>query len=91
MFDTGASINAISLKFYSSMQQQVKLLPTNRKVVSIDGDSLGPIGEVHIKFKLGNIEFNDVFIILNNLQCDIFLSLPWQHNYRIDCTWNREG
>ena len=68
MFDTGASINAISLKFYSSMQQQVKLLPTKRKVVSADGDSLGPIGEVQIKFKLGKVEFNDIFVILNNLQ-----------------------
>ena len=43
----------ISLKFYSSMQQQVKLLPTNRKGVSAYGDSLGPIGEVHVKFKVG--------------------------------------
>ena len=50
LFDTGTSINAISLKFYSSMQQHVKMLPTNRKVVSADGNSLGPIGEVHVKF-----------------------------------------
>ena len=73
------------------MQQQVNFLPTNRKVVSADGNSLGPIGEVHIKFKLGKVEFNDIFVILNNLQRDIILSLPWQHNYRIGCTWNREG
>ena len=50
------------------MQQQVKLLPTNRKVVSADGDSLGPIGDVHVKFKVGKIEFDDVFVILNSLQ-----------------------
>ena len=87
----GASINAISFKFYSYIQHQVKLLPTNRKVVSADGDSLGPIGKVHLKFKVGKIEFNDVFVILNNLQRDIILGLPWQHNYRIGCTWNREG
>ena len=60
LFNTGASINAISLQFYSSLQQQVKLLPTNRKVVSVDDNSLGPIGEVHVKFQLGKVEFNDV-------------------------------
>ena len=60
LFDTGSSINAISLKFYSSMQQWVKLLPTNRKVVSADSNSLGPIGKVHVKFKLGKVEFNDM-------------------------------
>ena len=89
LFDTGASISAISLKSYNSMQQHVKLLPTNRKVVSADGNSLGPVGEVHVKFKLGKVEFN-VFVILNNLQWDIILGLPWQCNYRICCTWNRE-
>ena len=78
LFDTGASINAISFKFYSSMQQHLKMLPTSRKVVSADGDSLGPIGEVHVKFRIGKVVFNDVFIILNNLQCDIILGLPWQ-------------
>ena len=66
--NTGASINAISFKFYSYIQQQVKLLPTNRKVVSADSDSLGPIGSVHLKFKVGKIEFYDIFVILNSLQ-----------------------
>ena len=83
LLDTGASINAISLTFYSSMQQHIKLLPTNRKVVSADGDSLGPIHEVHLKFKLGKVEFNDIFIILNNLQRDIILGLQWQHNVKV--------
>ena len=91
MFDTGASINAISFRFFSHIQQCVKLLPTNRKAVSADSNSLGPISEVHLKFKVGKIDFNDVFVILNNLQRDIILGLPWQCNYRIGCMWNREG
>ena len=60
------------------MQKLLKILPTSRKVVSADGDSLGPIGEVHLKFKIGKVVFNDSFIILNNLQHDIILKLPWQ-------------
>ena len=91
LFDTGASINAISLKFYSSMQQHVQLLPTNTKVVFADSNSLDPIEEVHIKFKVGKVEFNNIFIILNNLQWTIILCLMWQCNYIIACTWNREG
>ena len=78
LFYTGASINAISFKFFSTLQQQLKVMPTNKKVVYADGNSLGPIGEVHIKFKIGNIAFNDRFFILNNLQCDIILRLLWQ-------------
>ena len=63
----------------------------NRKVVLADGDSLGPIGEVHLQFQLGKIVFHDRFVILNNLQCDMTLSLLWQCNYKIGCNWNREG
>ena len=91
LFDIGASINALSFKFFSHIQQHVKLLPTNRKIVSADSNSLGPVGEVHLKFKVGKIVFNDMFVILNNLQKDIILGLPWQHNYMIGCTRNREG
>ena len=91
LFDTGASINALSYKFFSHIQQYVKLLPTTMKVVSADSNSLGPVSEVHLKFKVGKIDFNDVFVILNNLQRDTILGLPWQCNHRICCTWNREG
>ena len=91
LFNTSASINALSFKFFSHIQQHVKLLPTSRKVVSAESNSLVPIGEVHLKFKVGKIDFDDVFVILNNLQRDIILRLPWQCNYRIGCIWNREG
>ena len=90
LFDTGASINALSFKFFSHIQQSVKLLPITRKVVSPDSNSLGPISKIHLKFKVGKIDFNDVLIILNNLQRDIILGLPWQCNYRIGCMWNRD-
>ena len=62
--------------FFSSLQQQLKVIPTNRKVVSADGNSLGPTGEVHLQFKIGNVVFHDRFVILNNLQCDIIVGLP---------------
>ena len=88
LFDTGVSINAISSKFFSSLQQQLKVIPTNRKVVLADGNSLGPIGKVHLQFQLGNVVFHDRFVILDNLQHDIILRLPWQCNYRIGCNWN---
>ena len=54
------------------------MLHTSRKVVSADGDSLVSIGEVHVKFKIGKVVFNNMFVILNNLQHDIILGLPWQ-------------
>ena len=86
LFDTGASINAISSKCFRSLQHQLKVISTNRKVVLADSDS-----EVHLQFQLGNVVFHDIFVILDNLQHDIIPGLPWQHNYRIGCNWNREG
>ena len=79
------------LSFTVTYTNRSNCYPPTEKVVSADSDSLGPIDEVHLKFKVGKIHFNDVFVILNNLQRDIILGLPWQCNYRISCTWNREG
>ena len=79
------------LSFIAPCNNILKCYPPSTKVISADGDSLGPIGEVHVKFKIGKVVFNNVFVILNNLQCDIILGLLWQQNYRIGCTWNREG
>ena len=68
LFDAGTSINAISSMFFRSLQEQLKITPVYRNVVSADGDSLGPTGKVHLKFQLGKVIFNDRFIILNNLK-----------------------
>ena len=70
MFDTGTLFNAISSQFFSSLQQQLKVITTNRKVVSADSNSLGPIGEVHLQFQIGNVVFHNRFVILDNLQHD---------------------
>ena len=67
------------------------MIPTIRKVVSADGNSLGLVGEVHLKFQLGKITFNNRFIILDNLKQHMILGLPRQNNYKIGCDWNREG
>ena len=56
-----------------------------------DSNSLGPVGEVHIKFQLGKVVFHDRFIILDNLKQDMILGLPCQNNYKIGCDWCREG
>ena len=90
LFNTGTSINAISSKFFRCLYQQLKIISTNRRVVSVDGNSLGPVGEVHLKFQLGKVIFNDRFIILNNVNQDIILGLPWQSNYKIGYNCNRE-
>ena len=59
MFDTGALINTISSKFFSSLQQQCIVIPPNRKVVLADGNSLRPIGKVHLQFQIGNVVFQN--------------------------------
>ena len=57
----------------------------------MDGNSLDPAGEVHLKFQLGKVIFNNRFVILNNLKQEIIQGLPWQNNYKIGCDWNREN
>ena len=68
LFGTGASIIAILSKFFRSIHHQPKMIPKNRKIVSADSNSLGPLGEVRVKFQLCKVVFNNRFIILDNLK-----------------------
>ena len=59
--------------------------------MSACGANLGPIGQCDLKFRLGNKQFMDRFIILQDLQRNLILGLNWQHNYRIGCHWKVNG
>ena len=61
------------------------------KVMSTGGTTLGPIGQCDLKFILGNNQFTDGFIILQELYRNIILGLNWQCNYRIGCNLNVNG
>ena len=53
--------------------------------------NLGPIGQCDLTFRLGNKQFTDRFIILQDMQRNLILWPNWQYNYRIDCNWNVNG
>ena len=53
------------------MQKHLKMLPTSREVVSADGNSLGPIGEVHVQFRIGKLVFNNMISFLDYLGNEI--------------------
>ena len=55
--------------------------------MSASGASLGPTGQCKITFRLGNKQFTDRFIVLQ----DIILGLNWQCNYRKGCNLNVNG
>ena len=57
-------------------------------VTSASGTNLGPVGQCDLAFRLGNKQFTERFIILQDLCRNIILRLNWQCNYRIGCNWN---
>ena len=55
------------------------------KVMSASGANLGPKGQCDLKFRLGNKQFTDSFIVLQDLHRKIILGLNGQCNYRLGC------
>ena len=49
------------------------------------------MGQCDLIFGLGNKQFTDRLIVLQDLHRNIILGLNWQCNYRIGCNWNVNG
>ena len=61
------------------------------KGASASGANLGMKRQCNLTFRLGNKQFMDKFIILQDLQRNVILGLHWQYNYRIGCNLNVNG
>ena len=61
------------------------------KVTSASGANIGQIGQCNLTFRLGNKQFMDWFIVLQDLHRNIILGFNCQCNYRIGYNWNVNG
>ena len=90
--DTGATVSVLSQKFFNSLPQNPKLLKLNACTVTSANDTdLGPIGQCYLPFRLGNKNFMDKFIILQDLHRVLILGLNRQFKYKIGCNWSSNG
>ena len=79
LFDTGAGMNIIFSKFFSSIVNKAKVFKCNRKIRNVGGDTLVPIGECYVDLKIGNMVLKDRVIIIKNLNRDYIIGVPIQH------------
>ena len=92
LLDRGANISAILEKFFRLLLQKPQLLKVcMQNIISASGANLGQIGQFDLTFRLGNKQFTNRFIILQNLYRNIILGHNWQCNYRKGCHWNVNG
>ena len=92
LLDTGANISVASKRLFKSLLQISLFLKVyTHKVTSASGTNLHLIGQCDLTSRLGNKQFADRFIVLQDLQRNLILGLNWQYNYRIGCNWNVSG
>ena len=91
LLETGANISVVWEKFNSLSQTPKLLKVSTHKVTSASGANLGPVGQCDLTFRLGNKQFMDRLIILQDLHRNIILGLNWHYPYRIGCNWNVNG
>ena len=69
LFYSGSSIPVISEKFYKQLPYAVMLLQhDNTAIINASGNSLGPVSQCYLTFKLSNKTFTDKFYILQTLE-----------------------
>ena len=79
LFDTGAGMSIMSSKFFRSNVNKPKVFKCNRKIRSVGGDTLVPIGKCYVDLKIGSKVLKDRVIIIKNLNRDYIIGVAIQH------------
>ena len=78
LFDMDAGMSIMSLKFLGSIVSKPKVFKCNRKVRSVGGDTLVPMGECYVELKIGKKVLKDRVIIIKNLNRDYIIGVAIQ-------------
>ena len=79
LFDTGAGMSVMSLKFFRSIVNKPKVFRSNRQLRSAGGDTLVPMAKCYVDLKISNRMLRDRAIIMKNLNRYYIIGVAIQH------------
>ena len=83
LFDTGASMSVISIKFFNSLIHKPKITTCRRILRTAGEEALILKGECFLQIKIGKQIFRDRVIIVENLSHNYIISTAMQRLYCI--------
>ena len=86
LWDTGASITAISWAQYKKLKSKPPLFKYNNYLTAANGQGINARGVATLDYKIGNYKFQHNTIILDNLQTNIILGIDLmnKHGFSLD-------
>ena len=91
LFNTGASMSVMSVKFHNLISPKPKLFRCIRLVSSTGGDSLHPAGECFIKIAIGKKIFRDRVIVVKYLSRPFILGVEVQRANRMGMGYSKDS
>uniref|UniRef100_A0A1I8JB15 ANK_REP_REGION domain-containing protein n=1 Tax=Macrostomum lignano TaxID=282301 RepID=A0A1I8JB15_9PLAT len=71
LIDTGAEVSCISLNIARSIRRQFK--PSKTTIYGVSGNPASVLGEIHLYFSLGSVQFQHTFLVVTDLNVPIIL------------------
>ena len=79
LYDTGASMNCMAKRFFDTLPMKPKLIPCNRFIAGMGGETLKPVGECFIHLQIGKGVFR--VVIIDNLRHKYILGQVLHRSY----------
>ena len=68
LYDTGTSMSCMAKWFFDTLPMKPKLIPCNRYIAGMGGNTLRPVGECFIHLKIERRVFQDRVVVIENLR-----------------------
>ncbi|KAF9763211.1 hypothetical protein NGRA_1423 [Nosema granulosis] len=85
LVDTGAMVNLVHSKFVSG-----ELSKTRERLESANGSPIAALGKKTVKFKIDDEEFEDEFIVTDEIKSEMILGLPFLKREKVQIWFGPE-
>ena len=81
LHDTGMSMSCMAKWFFDTLPMKTKLIPCNRYIAGVGGETLRPVGECFIHLQIGRRVFQDRVVVIKNLRHKYILGQILHRSY----------
>ena len=86
LYDTGTSMSCMAKRSIDTLLMKPKLIPCNRFIAGMGGDTLILVGECFIQLQIGKRVFRDQVVVTDNLRQEYILGQVLHMSYQFS-TW----
>ena len=91
LHDTGVSMSCMTKMFFDTLPMKPKLMPCNRYIAGVAGDTLRHVHKYFILLQIGRIIFLERLVVIHNLRCKYILGQVLNRSYSFGTGFSTTG